>query len=69
MRTPLTGPLAGTRFLHAALAARLRSERAASLVEYALLIALIALVLISAVTFLGGSTAGNLTRSSTSMFG
>ncbi|MFZ4433665.1 MAG: Flp family type IVb pilin [Microthrixaceae bacterium] len=68
MRTP-TGPFAGLSFLHAALAAHLRSERAASLVEYALLIALIALVLISAVTFLGGNTSGNLNRSSTSLFG
>ena len=35
-----------------------RSERGASLVEYALLVALIALVCIAAVTLLGGTTAG-----------
>ena len=36
-------------------ASRLRSERGASLVEYALLVALIAVVCIVAVTFLGKS--------------
>ena len=35
---------------------RLQSERGASLVEYALLVALIAVVCIAAVTFFGGET-------------
>lgn len=37
-----------------------RTERAASLVEYALLLALIAVVLVSAVTMLGESGQGSL---------
>ena len=45
------------------------AERAASLVEYALLIALIALALLTAVSFLGDSTSGSLDRSSSSLFG
>lgn len=36
-----------------------RSERGASLVEYALLVALIALVCIAAVTWMGGITASH----------
>lgn len=36
------------------------AERGASLVEYALLVALIAVVMIGAVTFLGESTFGSL---------
>jgi pilus assembly protein Flp/PilA len=45
------------------LAAQLRArfgntERGASLVEYALLVALIAIVCVAAVTFLGGATKG-----------
>ena len=47
---------------HEYLAARLlpkrTNERGASVVEYSLLLALIAVVCISAVTFLGNSTAG-----------
>ncbi len=39
------------------LKARVRSERGASLVEYALLVALIAVVCVGAVTFLGRQTA------------
>lgn len=46
------------QFMSAWLTSRIRSERAASLVEYALLVALIAVVCIAAVTFLG-STASN----------
>jgi len=38
------------------------SERGASLVEYALLVALIAVVCIGAVTFLGGQTAGSYSQ-------
>ncbi len=45
-----------------------RLERGASLVEYALLLALIALVCVSALQFLGDSTAGNLDRSGSSLF-
>jgi Flp pilus assembly pilin Flp len=45
------------------------TERAASLVEYALLIALIALALITAMQFLGDSTGGSLDRSGSSIFG
>jgi Flp pilus assembly pilin Flp len=40
----------------------LDNERGANLVEYALLVALIALVCLTAVTFLGRSTCGNLSR-------
>ena len=39
---------------------RRRDERGASLVEYALLVALIAVVCIAAVTFLGSSGSGKL---------
>ena len=44
------------RFLSAWLTAHVKSERGASLVEYALLVALIAVVCIAAVAFLGKST-------------
>ena len=47
---------------------RLRDERAASLVEYALLVALIALACIGAMTFLGTQTSDNITVSSSSLF-
>ncbi len=43
-------------FFAAWLRARVNSERGASLVEYALLVALIAVVCIGAVTFLGRQT-------------
>lgn len=39
-------------------------ERGASLVEYALLLALIAVVVFSAVTFFGSSTGGGFAKSS-----
>ena len=42
-------------------------ERAAGLVEYALLIALIALALVAAVTFLGNMTNGSLNTSGSSI--
>jgi len=45
-----------------------RSERGASLVEYALLVALIAVVMIGAVTFLGESTFGSLEDSNEQIF-
>lgn len=41
---------------------RRRAEDGASLVEYALLVALIALVCIAAVTFFGGQTSETFTR-------
>jgi len=41
----------------------LRGERGASLVEYALLLALIAVVCFSAVSFFGGSTGGGFNKS------
>ena len=46
--------------LHAARATRLGDDRGASLVEYALLLALIALVCIGAVTFIGTSASSKL---------
>ena len=42
-------------FLKAWIASHTRTERGASLVEYALLVALIAVVCIAAVTLLGGN--------------
>ena len=48
---------------------RLRNEeRGASLVEYALLLALIAMVCIVAVQFLGNSTSSSLSHSTSAMF-
>jgi pilus assembly protein Flp/PilA len=44
---------------------RCRDDRGASLVEYALLLALIALVCVAAVAFVGGSTGTNLSTSGT----
>jgi pilus assembly protein Flp/PilA len=46
-----------------------RSDRGASLVEYALVIALIAVVCIAAVTFFGGRTTNSFSTSTTSLFG
>ena len=43
---------------------RLRDEEGASLVEYALLLALIAVVVFSAVSFFGSSTQGGFGKSS-----
>jgi Flp pilus assembly pilin Flp len=43
-------------------------DRGASIVEYALLVALIAVVCIGAVTFFGTSTGDSLSRSTSSMF-
>ncbi len=56
----------------AALAGTLRSgpkERGASLVEYALLVALVAVACIAAVTFFGDATGASLSRSDGSLFG
>ncbi|MEM7321939.1 MAG: Flp family type IVb pilin [Actinomycetota bacterium] len=49
-------------FVAAWLNARVSSERGASLVEYALLVALIAVVCIGAVTFLGNEAADNFSQ-------
>ncbi len=46
---------------------RHRSDRAASLVEYALLIALIAVVMVGAVTLLGDTALGSLDGSGSSI--
>jgi pilus assembly protein Flp/PilA len=45
-----------------------RLERGASLVEYALLMALIALVCVTALQFLGNSNSSSLDRSGSSIF-
>ena len=58
------------RVLHLVLLPRIaRDERAASLVEYALLVALIALAAIAAVTFLGETGRDSLDSSGSSLFG
>ena len=49
--------------------APVRTERGASLVEYALLLALIAVVCIVAVSAMGSSLRDNLDESQTSIFG
>jgi pilus assembly protein Flp/PilA len=49
------------------IAALLRSEDGATLVEYALVVALIAIVCILAVTKLGGSTQTELNKAATSI--
>ncbi len=49
------------------LAARLGGERAASLVEYALLVALIALVAVVSVTYFGDSVGDSFSRSGSSI--
>ncbi|MEZ5320924.1 MAG: Flp family type IVb pilin [Microthrixaceae bacterium] len=51
--------LTNFEFISAYLQAKVRSERAASLVEYALLVALIAVVCIAAVTTLGNRASSN----------
>jgi len=45
------------------------NDRGASLVEYALLVALIAVTCISALTYFGSSDAGSLTNSANSIIG
>ena len=49
-------------FLAAKMLPKRLAERGASLVEYSLLVALIAVVCIGAVTFLGGQTAGSYSQ-------
>ena len=55
------------QYLAAALSPPTGSERGASVVEYSLLLALIAVVCISAVTFLGGQTAESYSQLGTSL--
>jgi len=54
-------------FISAWLSAKVRNERAASLVEYALLVALIAVVCILAVTQLGKKASSNFSSISSSI--
>ncbi len=54
-------------YLAALLSPRAVSERGASVVEYSLLLALIAVVCISAVTFLGEQTADSYSQLGTSL--
>jgi pilus assembly protein Flp/PilA len=49
-------------FLTSWLKAQAKTERGASLVEYALLVALIAVVCIGAITFLGNTAADNFSQ-------
>jgi pilus assembly protein Flp/PilA len=46
-----------------------RDERGASLVEYALLVALIAIVCVVSIQFFGSAVGGNLSRSGSSIVG
>ena len=50
-------------------AARRRGDRGATLVEYTLMIALIALVCVSAVSVMGRQAGSSITNSGNSMFG
>ncbi len=54
-------------FIRAWISTKVRDERAASLVEYALLVALIAVVCIAAVTTLGKSASSNFSSISDSL--
>ena len=54
--------LTSFHFIAAWMQARVKSERGASLVEYALLLALIAVVCIVAITALGKKASGNFSR-------
>lgn len=55
------------QFVAARLAVRFRSERGASLVEYSLLVALIAIVCVGAVTFLGREVGDGLSAVGSSL--
>ncbi len=46
-----------------------RAEHGASLVEYTLLLLFVVVVALTALTFIGGSTASTLSRSGSSLFG
>jgi len=50
-------------------AGRCRGDSGAGLVEYALLLALIVVVCIGAVTYLGGNLDSNLSKNTSSLFG
>jgi pilus assembly protein Flp/PilA len=50
--------LVAVRMASSSVTARTRSERGASMVEYALLVGLIAVVAVVAITFLGGGISG-----------
>jgi Flp pilus assembly pilin Flp len=67
MDTTHQRPAAATRRSGALRALRRTSERGASLVEYALLVALIAVVMIGAVTLLGDTASDSLNGSSSSI--
>lgn len=54
--------MAEYEFIKAWLTSRIRSERAASLVEYALLVALIAVVCIAAVSFIGSAASAKFSQ-------
>lgn len=55
------------QYLAATLSPRAVRERGASVVEYSLLVALIAVVCISAITYLGGETAQSYSQIGTSL--
>ena len=59
--------LTNFEFIQAWLTSKVRSERGASLVEYALLVALIAVVCIAAVAALGGKAKSNFNSIATSI--
>lgn len=59
--------LTSYEFIQAWLTSKIRSERGASLVEYALLVALIAVVCIAAVTTLGQKASSNFTSVSSKL--
>ena len=67
MDTTHERPAAATRRSGARRALRRTSERGASLVEYALLVALIAVVMIGAVTLLGGTAKDTFTETNASL--
>lgn len=54
--------LTSYEFASAWLQARCKTDRGASLVEYALLVALIAVVALLAITFLGGTVRDNISE-------
>ena len=61
--------LASYEFVSAWLQAKTNSDRGASLVEYALLVALIAVVCIAALQFLGDSASSSLSRTGSAIDG
>jgi pilus assembly protein Flp/PilA len=70
--TPTTEVHAAARAVAIWIRARLTSaggDRAASLVEYALLVALIAVLCIGSLRFLGGTASSGLSSNASSLFG